>query len=237
MDFKQSKILLDKINALHKSISIEEENISSIERDLMLSYIRQFYESFLNTTPETLSTPAKKTVKKVKIKKQATPAQEYAPPKKVRIPDSLKDLEASIPPPPPEPQVVIPPPPAPEPEVVLPPPPAPKQAPAPKAAPLGKYKSLFGNKKAAELSEKLSQQPIKDITRAIAINDRLLYVNDLFGKDTNAYSAGLIKLNNFSSMEEAQNTLLEMAQKYDWLDEEKEDTAQAFVKLVRRRYI
>lgn len=251
MDFQQSKKLLDKINALHKSISIEEGEISSIERDLMLSYIRQFYESFLNTTPETLSTPAKKAIKKAKIKKEKIqkPAKEkYAPPKRVKIPDSLKELEATPPPPPPKPapkpepipepvQEVIPEPPVVKVEVKTPPPPPPASAPAPKAMPLGKFKSLFESKEASELSEKLSLQPINDITKAIAINDRLLYVNDLFGKQANDFSAALIKLNNFKSMEEAQNALVDFARKHDWMDEEKQETARAFVKLVRRRFI
>ena len=42
----QTKLLLEKINALSNSLS-QEANLSSIERDLMLSYIRQLYEAYL----------------------------------------------------------------------------------------------------------------------------------------------------------------------------------------------
>ena len=236
MDFQQSKKLLDKINALHQSISFEEENISSIERDLMLSYIRQFYESFLNTQPETLSDPERNAIKKAKIKKEASTssAEEYAPPPKVKIPEPVKEIEFEVTPPPPPP-----PPPPPvvkeEPRVEVPQPP--KATPAPKSAPSGKFRSLFDNKEASELSEKLSLQPISDINKAIAINDKLLYVNDLFGKDPNAYSAAMIRLNNFNTMDEARDLLEQFAQSHDWLEEEKQDTARAFIKIVRRRYI
>ena len=46
MLLQHTKNLLNKINALHKSVEIDGE-ISIIERDLMLSYTRQFYEAFL----------------------------------------------------------------------------------------------------------------------------------------------------------------------------------------------
>lgn len=232
MDFQQSKKLLDKINALHQSISFEEENISSIERDLMLSYIRQFYESFLNTHPETLSDPARNAIKKARIKKETgtNATEEYAPPPKVKVPEPVKEIEFEVTPPPPPPPVVKE-----EPKIEIPEPP--KPAPVSKPAASGKFRSLFDNKEASELSEKLSLQPVADINKAIAINDKLLYVNDLFGKDPNAYSAAMIRLNNFNTMDEARDLLEQFAQSHDWLEEEKQDTARAFIKIVRRRYI
>jgi hypothetical protein len=48
MDSQQARILLEKINALQKSIGLDEGDISGIERDLMLSYIRQLYETYLH---------------------------------------------------------------------------------------------------------------------------------------------------------------------------------------------
>lgn len=61
MSVTPAKVLLDKINTLYRSMSLDSNNINTIERDLMLSYIRQLYESFLmpETTP---SKPAEKTV-------------------------------------------------------------------------------------------------------------------------------------------------------------------------------
>jgi len=240
MSLNQSKILLDKINALHKSISIEGENISAIERDLMLSYIRQFYEQFLKIETETSNTPTKR--KSIKAPKPVPiPPQEavYAPPKRVKIPDSIKELEK---------EMLVPPPPKAEPkpiipkkialEIVPPPPPPPKPAPTPaKAVSFGRFKGLFSNNKAADLSEKLSLQPLKDLSKAIAINDKLLYVNDLFDKDSATFSIALKNLNAFNNMEEAQSVLLDYAKQFNWMDEEKEDTARSFIKLVKRRYI
>jgi hypothetical protein len=47
MQTQITKHLLDKINVLHQSIS-SDEPISSIERDLMLSYIRQLYDAYVS---------------------------------------------------------------------------------------------------------------------------------------------------------------------------------------------
>ena len=61
MNLAQTKIYLEKIIALYKSMSADERNISPIERDLMLSYIRQLYETCLDNTPSVsaaVQTPA-----------------------------------------------------------------------------------------------------------------------------------------------------------------------------------
>lgn len=232
MDLQQSKKVLDKINALYQSLSVEEDHISTIEKDLMLSYIRQLYESFLDTKPETLSTPARKAIKKVKIKKEPAPTPVVEQPVNKQPTEPV--LEVTPPAPQPEPAPPV------KEEVVNKPEakaPAPPSAPKSKAPTLGKYKSLFENKEAHELSEKLSLQPIKDITKAISINDKLLYVNALFGKDSNTYASTLNKINALGSMDEASDMLLDHAKTNDWLDEEKQDTARAFIKLVRRRFI
>ena len=55
MNLSQAKTQLEKIIALYKSMSADEKNISTIERDLMLSYIRSLYENFLDATPSVYS--------------------------------------------------------------------------------------------------------------------------------------------------------------------------------------
>ncbi len=61
MSATPAKVLLDKINTLYRSMSLDTNNINAIERDLMLSYIRQLYESFLMNE----SAPAKQVEKTV----------------------------------------------------------------------------------------------------------------------------------------------------------------------------
>ena len=44
-------------------------------------------------------------------------------------------------------------------------------------------------------------------------------------------------LNKFESMDEARGLLINLAERYDWLEEERKPVAQGFIKLVRRKYI
>jgi outer membrane biosynthesis protein TonB len=230
MDLQQAKILLEKINALHKSVSLDGGEVSNIERDLMLSYIRQFYEAYLNTDTSAAPQPMSRTV--------APPPP--APPVERTISEPLPprvEVEPAPAPPPPKPAPVVEvpaPPPAPKPEPVVEVP-APAPAPAKKTASSG-VEALFKHKAAKELSEKLSQQAITDLTRAMSINDKLLYSNELFGRDMAAMNETLQQLNKLNSMEEARELLIDIAETNDWTEEERTDVAESFIKLVRRKY-
>ncbi len=249
MDLQQTKILLEKINALHKSISLDEGAIAGIERDLMLSYIRQLYESFLDVeatagTGKKAKPTATTTTKSARgpeleiVERESTPEppkKQYTPPRIIEIPDSIREMDQpaskATPPPPPPPKHK----PEPEPQVKATPEPTPEPA-AKNTASNPKIESLFKIGATKELSDKLSQQPISDLNKAMAINDRLLFVNDLFDKNKNAMDNALRLLNQFSSMTEAKSLLVNLANQYDWTDEEKAETAQSFIKLVQRRY-
>ena len=82
----------------------------------------------------------------------------------------------------------------------------------------------------------MSQQSIADLTRAMSINDKLLYSNELFGRDMAAMNETLQQLNRLNSMEEARELLIDIAEKNDWTEEERTDVAESFIKLVRRKY-
>ena len=96
--------------------------------------------------------------------------------------------------------------------------------------------ALFRQKAAKELSEKLSLHPIADLTKALAINDKLLYANELFGRDMTAMTQTLAELNKLNNFDEAKNLLLATAERFDWSEEERAEVASSFIKMVRRRY-
>ncbi len=223
MDLQRSKAVLKKINNLIDSFS-EDEAISSIERDLLMSYTRQFYE--LLSMQEGDTTPTKPAPKVSKVKPRPAPKAKkevpYTPPKKVTIPESITTMEEEI--------IDIPaPPPAPTP----PPPTPPKQTAKPVT---GKLKKIFEFKEPKELSERLSLTPIKDLTKALAINDRLLYVSQLFDNQQTTFTETLNRLNALSSYEEAVQVLSSFAAENNWTDGDKIETATEFAKLVKRRY-
>lgn len=242
MDLQQAKTLLDKINSLYKSISSDGSAIASIERDLMQSYIRQLYECFLETPGSQSRNVAQQSyntgnsrVAEAPVEQPAPdpPKRTYTPPKIIEIPDKPAPAPKPVTP---EPVKLEVPEPAPAPRPAPPPPkPKPTETVTVDAPPA--IRALFQNHNSQELSEKLSNQPVKDLAKAIAINDRLLYVNDLFGKDNNLFNEALQSLNHMNGMDEATPALTTWAKQYNWADEEKSDSAKAFIKLVRRRYI
>ena len=130
---------------------------------------------------------------------------------------------------------------APESSVIIVPPPVPaveNQAPQnpEKFIPTG-MEALFDFKRATELLEKLGEQPIRDLAKALSINDRLLYMNELFGKDLEAMNESLKLLNKFESFEGGKSFLVTLAGQYDWLAENRVAIARDFIRLVRRRYV
>ncbi len=85
------------------------------------------------------------------------------------------------------------------------------------------------------LADKLQKSPIGDLTEAIGINQKFLFMNDLFEGENEAYKSALQQLNDFGSMQEASTYLQELEAKYHW-DAEHKSTVQ-FKDLVERRYL
>lgn len=234
MDLKRTKRLLDKINALHTSIGLDN-HVNSIERDLMLSYVRQLYDACLDE-----SAGAANAVNKPLPKSQKAVAPPPPPPPAVKptpAPPVVPVKEVLPPPPPPvmeQPAPAPPPPPAPS--------PAPKATPpatvatTPKSELPASVAALFQHKAAKELSEKLSQGRIADLTKAMSINDKLLYANELFGRDMTSMTNVLKELNGLASMDNATAKLGEIAVTHNWADDERADIARSFIKLVRRKF-
>ena len=78
-------------------------------------------------------------------------------------------------------------------------------------------------------------QPITDIKAAITLNDKLLYVKDLFNGYSLAYSEAVDILNRMNSFEEAQQYLkANYVAKNNW--DNRPETAEKFYTLLKRRY-
>ena len=73
--------------------------------------------------------------------------------------------------------------------------------------------------------------PVKDIRSAISLNDRILFINYLFGEDPIAFQEMLTKLNAMSSFAEAADHII--ASNPDW--DLESDTVYRFMMAIRRR--
>lgn len=248
MNLPQTKILLEKIISLYKTVSADEKNISAIERDLMLSYIRQLYEAVVdNPTPPSIL-PADRKPSVATPPKPVQPVVAPPPPAKPELPKVEVQKPESI-------GVVTPPPTVvePSPQVYTTPKtiehhaymPPPQEQPKPvhMAAPSvnihipADVAALFELNEGKELSDKLSNTPIMDLTKVFGFNDKLLMQNELFGGNKTVFDEAVKDLNGSSSYETANALLVSMASKYHWAaTEDRKKHAKAFIKLVRRRF-
>ncbi|MDB5024726.1 MAG: hypothetical protein JWP78_2481 [Mucilaginibacter sp.] len=84
-------------------------------------------------------------------------------------------------------------------------------------------------------SEHSNAQPVGDLKQAITLNDKLLYIKDLFSGYNLAYSEAIDILNRFATFDEADKFLKSSyVVKNNW--ESKQATADKFYALLKRRY-
>jgi hypothetical protein len=83
-----------------------------------------------------------------------------------------------------------------------------------------------------DLSSRLHSKPVNDLTKAIGINERFLYVRELFGNDTKKYEKAISVLNDAANFNDAYNYMI---REYTWdMDSE---LVQELLELVRRKFI
>ncbi len=247
MDLQKAKKLLDKINSLYSGMENDADgSIATIEKDLMRSYVRQFYEVFLDNNA-TIAAP-KKVKRKVEIIKSTPkptpppPAPVVRKPRVIELTDEVKEFIAETPAP--APRVATPPPPTPKPApVYVPPtpvtPPPVVKAPTPpvQLSDDDDVLELFEVKKATDLSERLSSRPLTDLMKAMGLNERILTVNELFGGDANAFKKVMTDLNQLRNFDEAKQYLAtNVVEKYGWTKRNKKSKAKILIKTIRRRY-
>ncbi len=240
MHLEKTRILLEKINNLHKTLLTDADNISSIERDLLKDYVKALYEALLDTSSKASKPkPTPRVIRKetrvivepsgdqpdssdahIENPIAAAPIKvkpEHKPPRIIKIPKEIKEEIASTPPT--EAQEVR------------------HDAPAPQMD--DEYSELFDEgANGSDLSARLSNSPIKDLTKAISINEKIFTVNELFGGNMVDFEQTLITLNGCSGFADATSTiLLEKAKEYDWTQMKRTSKAKKFIKLVKRRYL
>ncbi|MEO6456379.1 MAG: hypothetical protein ABIN97_20045, partial [Ginsengibacter sp.] len=86
-----------------------------------------------------------------------------------------------------------------------------------------------------ELAEKLNEGPIKDLKKGIGVNDRYVFINELFRGDEAMYERSIKTINNFSILAEAEYWIRrELKVKIGWKDSD--PFVKDFDQLVRRRF-
>ncbi|MFN3341668.1 MAG: hypothetical protein ACK40M_03165 [Flavobacteriales bacterium] len=90
------------------------------------------------------------------------------------------------------------------------------------------------NQARVSIADKLSKKPIADLRTAIGLNQKFLFMNDLFDGENQAFNEAVQQLNSQSNLDDAKNILLSLGTKYEW-DLEAASVIE-FTNLVERRY-
>jgi hypothetical protein len=87
----------------------------------------------------------------------------------------------------------------------------------------------------AELAERLKHEPIKDLRKAIGINDRFVFINELFRGDEAMYERSIKTLNSFYNFAEAEYWInRELVLRLGW--DQYSELVKHFYQLVKRRF-
>jgi hypothetical protein len=85
-----------------------------------------------------------------------------------------------------------------------------------------------------DLGETLTDTPIRDLKKAIGVNDRFLFITELFRGDETMYERSIKTINSFSILPEAEYWIQrELKTKNGWGDN---DVVKQFDQLVKRRF-
>ena len=86
-----------------------------------------------------------------------------------------------------------------------------------------------------DLGDTLTEQPIRDLKKAIGVNDRYLFINELFRGDEAVYERSIKTINSFSILAEAEYWIQrELKVKNGWTDIN--PLVKQFYQLVKRRF-
>lgn len=86
-----------------------------------------------------------------------------------------------------------------------------------------------------EVAGMLDESPVRDLKKAVSVNDRYLFVNTLFRGDETMYERSIKTINGFDIFPEAQYWIQrELKVKLGWIDST--ETVQLFDQLIKRRF-
>lgn len=125
--------------------------------------------------------------------------------------------------------------PAPEPVPAPAPKPEVKQTPIAQKPPQRSLNDLFNERREDHsISSQYQRAKVGDLTKAISINDKFIYIKELFHNRGEDFSASIKQLNECKNMEEAFDCLEQLKQKFFW--DSKSDAYLSFCDLLRRKY-
>lgn len=267
MNVQNVKQKLDKVNSFYSYLIENQDIVARVDKDAFIASIRALYEACFEeetvaapvAEPQTQETPqaeeptpptTKKRPKLVFNHQNASKNTPEEEPKKEAPAPKKEEPKKETPP------VVEQQPPKkekeePQPEETTPPQVSPKTEPVDPLQLVKEqhealneegfqeaYEPLFRYKAATDLSQKLSTSKLDDLQKALGLNEKFLYINELFGGDVGQFQNAIKTLNDGESFDAARHYIEQnLITQNDWMNKTKRPVAKDFIKLVRRRYV
>lgn len=223
--------LINKIQKIWSLARPSEDKISRIDKDILVTSIRELYEliSDLEITPHPYrhektaktDTPAgsKQAEENYKKSVQEAPDNTVLPEDKTVTENEKKQQQHQVTPPQPH-----------QSKKVLQHKKSTLDLFEPSKTVSDKYSTTLDN----SLAAKINQNRIEDIRTAIGINDKFLMINHLFNGELSAYNDAIEKLNGFTQFHDALQYIEEL--KENNLNEENESSFNKLLEIVKRKF-
>ncbi len=92
-------------------------------------------------------------------------------------------------------------------------------------------------KENVDIGTRMQQKPINNLRDSIGVNEKFLFINELFEGDIEAYNEAVNKLNSFDNLDEAFDYINQLNDTYSWDGQHSAETIDKFAHLVQRRYM
>ncbi len=99
------------------------------------------------------------------------------------------------------------------------------------------HDKIASKKEDLSIAAKLQQTSITSLKDAIGVNEKFLFINELFNGDIKEYNLAVEKLNNFPDMQQAFEFVNELTNKFGWDGNKSATTIEKFAGLIQRRYM
>jgi len=84
------------------------------------------------------------------------------------------------------------------------------------------------------IADKINKQLLKDLKKAIGINEKFLFINNLFKGNSEDYQLAIDFLNNIESYSDAENYINTLSLKYNW--DKTTDAYNEFMNLISKKF-
>lgn len=99
------------------------------------------------------------------------------------------------------------------------------------------HKRLAAQKEDRSLGARLQMTPISNLKDAIGVNEKFLFINELFGGNIQVYNEAIVKLNAFQNIDQSFEYLNDLGKTLEWDENRSAQTIEKLAGYVMRRYL